>query len=110
VISSLKPLDDKALVQVLKDPKNALVKQYQKLFGMENCQLEFTDEALYAIARKAMKKDTGARGLRSIIEDVMLDVMFELPDHSGSSYVITERNVEGVEPVVPIREARTKSA
>jgi ATP-dependent Clp protease ATP-binding subunit ClpX len=110
VISSLKPLDDKALVQVLKDPKNALVKQYQKLFGTENCQLEFTDEALYAIARKAMKKDTGARGLRSIIEDVMLDVMFDLPDHSGSSYVITERNVEGVEPVVPIREARTKSA
>ena len=110
VISSLKPLDDKALVQVLKEPKNALVKQYQKLFGMENCQLEFTDEALYAIARKAMKKDTGARGLRSIIEDVMLDVMFELPDHSGSSYLITERNVEGVEPVVPIREARTKSA
>jgi ATP-dependent Clp protease ATP-binding subunit ClpX len=110
VISSLKPLDDKALVQVLKDPKNALVKQYQKLFGTENCQLEFTDEALYAIARKAMKKDTGARGLRSIIEDVMLDVMFDLPDHSGSSYVITERNVDGVEPVVPIREARTKSA
>jgi len=110
VISSLKPLDDKALVQVLKDPKNALVKQYQKLFGMENCQLEFTEDALYAIARKAMKKDTGARGLRSIIEDVMLDVMFELPDHSGSSYVITERNVQGVEPVVPIREARTKSA
>jgi ATP-dependent Clp protease ATP-binding subunit ClpX len=110
VISSLKPLDDKALVQVLKDPKNALVKQYQKLFGMENCQLEFTEDALYAIARKAMKKDTGARGLRSIIEDVMLDVMFELPDHSGSSYVITERNVQGVEPIVPIREARTKSA
>jgi ATP-dependent Clp protease ATP-binding subunit ClpX len=110
VISSLKPLDDKSLVQVLKDPKNALVKQYQKLFGMESCQLEFTDEALYAIARKAMKKDTGARGLRSIIEDVMLDVMFELPDHSGSSYVITERNVEGIEPIVPIREARTKSA
>ena len=110
VISSLKPLDDKSLVQVLKDPKNALVKQYQKLFGMESCQLEFTDEALYAIARKAMKKDTGARGLRSIIEDVMLDVMFELPDHSGSSYVITERNVEGIEPIVPVREARTKSA
>ncbi|MFN9272076.1 MAG: ATP-dependent Clp protease ATP-binding subunit ClpX [Planctomycetia bacterium] len=110
VISSLKPLDDKALVQVLKDPKNALVKQYQKLFGMENCQLEFTDEALFAIARKAMKKDTGARGLRSIIEHVMLDVMFDLPDHSGSSYVITERNVAGVEPIVPIREARTKSA
>jgi ATP-dependent Clp protease ATP-binding subunit ClpX len=110
VISSLKPLDEHALVKVLKEPKNALVKQYQKLFGMENCQLEFTDDALAAIARKAMKKETGARGLRSIIEDVMLDPMFDLPDHSGGSYVITARNVEGCDPVVPLREARPKSA
>ena len=110
VISSLQPLDEAALVQVLKEPKNALVKQYQKMFGLENCQLEFTDEALGAIARKAMKKDTGARGLRSIMEDVMLDIMFDLPDHQGSTYVINERNVEGTEPVVPLREARTKSA
>ena len=110
VISSLQPLDDRALVQVLKDPKNALVKQYQKMFALENCQLEFTDEALGAIARKAMKKDTGARGLRSIMEDVMLDIMFDLPDHQGSTYVINERNVEGTEPVVPLRETRTKSA
>jgi ATP-dependent Clp protease ATP-binding subunit ClpX len=110
VISSLQPLDERALVQVLKEPKNALVKQYQKMFGLENCQLEFTDEALGAIARKAMKKETGARGLRSIMEDVMLDIMFDLPDHQGSTYVINERNVEGVEPVIPLREARTKSA
>ena len=110
VISSLKPLDEHALVKVLKEPKNALVRQYQKLFGMENCQLEFTDEALVAIARKAMKKETGARGLRSIIEDVMLDPMFDLPDHAGGSYLITARNVEGLDPVVPLREARTKSA
>ena len=110
VISSLKPLDAKALVQVLRDPKNALVKQYQKLFGMENCQLEFTEEALSAIAKKAMGKETGARGLRSIIEDVMLDIMFDLPDNAGSSYVINERNVEGLEPVIPLIEARHKSA
>jgi ATP-dependent Clp protease ATP-binding subunit ClpX len=111
VISSLKPLDEQALVRVLKDPKNALVKQYQKLFGMENCQLEFTDEALVAISRRARRKETGARGLRSIIEDVMLDVMFDLPDHSGSSYVITERNVDDKEPVLPARESpRHKSA
>ena len=110
VISSLQPLDEQALVKVLKDPKNALVKQYQKMFGLENCQLEFTDEALVAIARRAMKKDTGARGLRSIMEDTMLDIMFDLPDHQGSTYVINERNVEGVEPVVPLREARPKSA
>ncbi|MEI7781317.1 MAG: ATP-dependent Clp protease ATP-binding subunit ClpX [Planctomycetota bacterium] len=110
VISSLKPLDDKALVKVLKDPKNALVKQFQKLFGMENCQLDFTEEALSAIARKAMKKDTGARGLRSIIEDVMLDVMFDLPDNPGTSYLITDRNINAGEPVVPVRETRHKSA
>ncbi len=110
VLSSLQPLDEQALVKVLQDPKNALVKQYQKMFGLENCQLEFTDEALVAIARKAMKKDTGARGLRSIMEDTMLDIMFDLPDHQGSTYVINERNVAGVEPVVPLREARPKSA
>jgi ATP-dependent Clp protease ATP-binding subunit ClpX len=110
VISSLQPLDAAALVKVLKEPKNALVKQYQKMFGLENCQLEFTDEALAAIARKAMKKDTGARGLRSIMEDVMLDIMFDLPDHQGSTYVINEQNVEGTEPVVTLRETRTKSA
>ena len=110
VISSLQPLDEQALVKVLKEPKNALVKQYQKMFGLENCQLEFTDEALLGIARRAMKKETGARGLRSIMEDVMLDIMFDLPEQQGSTYVINERNVEGTEPVVPLREARPKSA
>ncbi len=110
VISSLQPLDEKALVNVLKDPKNALVKQYQKMFSLESCNLEFTDEALVAIARKAMKKETGARGLRSIMEDVMLDIMFDLPENQGSTYVINERNVEGTEPVLPARETRTKSA
>jgi ATP-dependent Clp protease ATP-binding subunit ClpX len=110
VISSLQPLDETALVKVLREPKNALVKQYQKLFAVENCKLEFTDEALVAIARRAMKKETGARGLRSILEDVMLDIMFDLPENGGSTYVINERNVAGTEPVVPIREARHKSA
>jgi ATP-dependent Clp protease ATP-binding subunit ClpX len=110
VISSLQPLDEAALVNVLTEPKNALVKQYQKMFGLESCTLEFTDEALRAIARKAMKKETGARGLRSIMEDTMLDIMFDLPDHQGATYVINERHVEGAEPVIPLREARTKSA
>ena len=110
VISSLQPLDEAALVNVLTEPKNALVKQYQKMFGLESCTLEFTDEALRAIARRAMKKETGARGLRSIMEDTMLDIMFDLPDHQGATYVINERNVEGAEPVIPLREARTKSA
>ena len=110
VISSLKPLDESALVQVLTEPKNALVKQYQKLFGMENCQLEFTTGALQAIAKRARGKETGARGLRSIIEDVMLNIMFELPERAGSSYVIHERNVTGGEQVEPVKEPRNKSA
>jgi ATP-dependent Clp protease ATP-binding subunit ClpX len=110
VLSSLKPLNEAALVQVLKEPKNALVKQYQKLFGMENCTLEFTDEALGAIARRAMARETGARGLRAIMEDVMLDLMFDLPEHAGCTYVIDDRHVAGCEPVVPIPPARHKSA
>jgi ATP-dependent Clp protease ATP-binding subunit ClpX len=110
VISSLKPLDEAALVNVLREPKNALVKQYQKLFGMENCTLEFTDEGLRAIARRALARETGARGLRAIMEDVMLDLMYDLPDHAGSTYVIDEQNVEAGKPVVPIPPARHKSA
>src|SRR5882757_5134180 len=91
VISALTPLDSEALVRVLTEPKNALVKQYQRLFSMENADLTFTDEALQAIALKAKVKETGARGLRSIIEEVMLDIMFDLPEQGhGSRYTITK--------------------
>jgi len=96
VISSLTPLSTDALVRVLTEPKNALVKQYQKLFSMENAELHFTEDALVAIARKAQEKDTGARGLRSIIEQVMLDIMYELPDQpAGQRYVVDENIVSG---------------
>ncbi len=78
VISALTPLDTPALVRVLTEPKNALVKQYQRLFSMENADLQFTEDALQAIARKAQVKETGARGLRSIVEEVMLDIMYDL--------------------------------
>jgi ATP-dependent Clp protease ATP-binding subunit ClpX len=110
VISSLLPLDTKALVRVLTEPKNALVKQYQKLFSMENSELHFTDEALVAIAQRAREKDTGARGLRSIIEETMLDIMFDLPEHAGARYVITPDAVHGREEVFPILEPKHKSA
>ena len=110
VISSLGPLSAEALVRVLLEPRNALVKQYQKLFEMENCKLEFTDDALLAIARRALKKETGARGLRSIMEDVMLDVMFDLPDNTGSSYLIEAGHVDGKQPILPVPAARPKSA
>jgi ATP-dependent Clp protease ATP-binding subunit ClpX len=109
VCSALAPLNEEALIKVLTKPKNALVKQYQSLFEMENCQLEFTEDALQAVARRAMKKATGARGLRSIIEEVMLDIMYELPDQpKGSSYVVNEDVVEGRAGLFAIPE--TKSA
>lgn len=110
VVSTLRPLDMDAMIRVLTEPKNAMVKQYQALFGMENAELAFTDSALKAIAEKALKKDTGARALRSIIEDVMLDVMFDLPDQpAGTQYVISEDNVRRKAPVIP-RRAEAKSA
>ena len=92
---ALTPLNEEGLIRVLTEPKNALVKQYQSLFKMEQCNLEFTEGALRAIARKALAKETGARGLRSIIEDVMLDMMYDLPEQEpGSSYVINEDVVQ----------------
>ncbi|HEX3998277.1 MAG TPA: ATP-dependent Clp protease ATP-binding subunit ClpX [Pirellulales bacterium] len=110
VIAALKPLDTAALVRVLREPKNALVKQYQKLFGMEGADLQFTEDGLQAIARRAQEKDTGARGLRSIIEETMLDIMFHLPEHPGAAYVIDEPVVAGKKAAFPIVEAKTKSA
>jgi ATP-dependent Clp protease ATP-binding subunit ClpX len=110
VISSLKPLDEPALVRVLTEPKNALVRQYQKLFSMENADLSFTEPALRAIARRALEKDTGARGLRSIIEEVMLDVMYDLPENQGARYVVTEDAVDGRERIYPLVEEKKNTA
>jgi ATP-dependent Clp protease ATP-binding subunit ClpX len=96
VISPLTPLDEEALIRVLTEPKNALTKQYELLFSMEEADLRFTDDALRAIAKKAQERETGARGLRSIIENVMLDIMFDLPEQPrGSRYVISEDIVQG---------------
>ena len=110
VISALQPLNIDALVRVLKEPKNALVKQYQKLFAMEGADLQFTEDGLRAIAKRAQEKETGARGLRSIIEEVMLDIMFHLPEHPGAGYLINDANVLGRERAFPILEAKNKSA
>lgn len=111
VTCSLTPLCAESLVQVLTQPRNALVKQYQSLFEMENCELSFTDDALQAIALRAKDKETGARGLRSIIEDVMLEVMYELPDQEeGGRYIINKDVVEGRNKLIPLRTPQTKSA
>ena len=93
VIATLKELDEDALVRILTEPKNAITKQYAKLFEMEDAELEFRDEALHAVARKAMERKTGARGLRSILELVLLDTMYDLPSLAGLSKVILDEDV-----------------
>ncbi len=93
VIATLKELDEDALVKILTEPKNAITKQYAKLFEMEDCELEFRDEALSAVALKAMDRKTGARGLRSILEQVLLDTMYDLPSLDGLSKVIIDDDV-----------------
>ena len=96
VLATLEDLDDKALVEILTAPKNALVKQYQRLFEMEGIKLGFSEDALAAVARKAVARKTGARGLRSIMESILLDTMFELPGMDGvEEVVINAEVVEG---------------
>ena len=111
VVAPLMPLTVNAMIQILTEPKNALVKQYQKFFQMEGCQLEFTDGALRLIAQRALKRDTGARALRSVMEEIMLDLMYQLPDlQERGKYVITEEVVKGEVALfdrkpIPIKES-----
>jgi ATP-dependent Clp protease ATP-binding subunit ClpX len=110
VIATLDDLDEKALVKILTEPKNAFVKQYQRLFDMENVGLTFTDDALNAVARKAILRKTGARGLRSILEGVLLETMYELPTYEGVEEVVVNAEViEGrAQPLVIYAERRDK--
>jgi len=93
VIATLTDLDVEALVKILQEPKNALVKQYQKLFEMEDVRLTYTDDALVATAKKAIERKTGARGLRSIMENILLDTMFDLPSMDGIDEVLIDKDV-----------------
>jgi ATP-dependent Clp protease ATP-binding subunit ClpX len=105
IIYTLEGLNKELLVKVLKEPKNAILKQYQKLLELDEVKLEFTDDALDAIAEKALERDTGARALRSIIEDFMLDIMYEIPkDDNIGRVTITREYIEGTGgPVIDIR-------
>ena len=105
IIFTLQGLDEEKLVKILKEPKNAILKQYQKLLALDEVKLEFEEDALLAIARKAMKKDTGARGLRSIIEEFMLDIMYEIPkDDNIGQVTITKAYIEGTGgPLISMR-------
>ena len=93
VVATLEELDEGALVQILTEPKNALTKQYEKLFDMEGSEIEFRDDALRAVARKAMARKTGARGLRTILEQVLLDTMYDLPSMENVRKVVIDENV-----------------
>ena len=112
VIATLEDLDTDALVKILREPKNALVKQFQKLFDMEDVRLTFTDDAMAAVAKKAIERKTGARGLRSIVENILLDTMFDLPDMDGVDEVVVDKDViEGrKEPVRVYAEKQAESA
>ena len=107
VISNLHELDESALVRILKEPKNALVNQYSHLFEIDNVELSFRDEALVEIAKQAIKRKTGARGLRSIMEEILMDTMFNLPDHDLEKVIIDENSV--ISKTEPIKLLKTKS-
>ena len=106
VIQSLDMLDEKALVRILTEPKNALVKQYQKLFDLDGVQLTFTPEAVEKIAKRALERKTGARGLRAIIEKSMMDIMYTIPsDETIGTCTITGETIEGqAEPELTYRD------
>jgi ATP-dependent Clp protease ATP-binding subunit ClpX len=112
VIATLMDLDEDALVTILTEPKNALVKQYQKLFDIEGVDLTFTPEALRAIAKRAIVRKTGARGLRSIMEDILLDTMFELPGMENvTEVVVNEEAVSGnVKPLLIYADTKKGAA
>ncbi len=101
IVFTLDGMNEEMLVKILKEPKNAILKQYQKLLALDEVKLDFNDDALTAIAEKAMKKDTGARALRAIIEEFMLDIMYEIPkDDSIGQVTITREYIEGAEDAV----------
>lgn len=112
VVATLEELDEEALVEILTKPKNALIKQYQHLFQMEGAELEFRDESLLAIARKSMERKTGARGLRTIVENVLLDTMYEIPSTENiSKVVVDEGAILGTsEPILVYEETEQKKA
>jgi ATP-dependent Clp protease ATP-binding subunit ClpX len=111
VLAPLDPLDEDALVRILTEPRNALVRQYKKLFEMEGAELDFTPSALGLIAKMARERDTGARGLRSIVEEVMTDIMFELPElEAKEKFVITDKIIRREEPMYQIKPTSDKKS
>ena len=111
VVATLEELDEGALIRILREPKNALIKQYRKLFELENVKLKFTEGALVSIAREALKRKSGARGLRAILEDTMLDIMYDLPSLKNvRECVVSEEVILHREPPILLYEKKAESA
>ncbi|MBX3351320.1 MAG: ATP-dependent Clp protease ATP-binding subunit ClpX [Phycisphaeraceae bacterium] len=112
VVTPLEPLSLDTLMMVLQEPKNALVKQYQHLFSLEGAKLTFTEDALLAIAKKARERKTGARALRAVMEEIMLELMFDLPDldNTGAEYIIDEQDISNPRRLADMRVKRKESA
>ena len=110
IIASLNEISEEDMVQILTEPKNSLVRQYTKLFAIDDVELTFDDDALKAIASKAIKRKTGARGLRAILEETMIDIMYELPEYGGYEVMITKEVVEKNDKPVYIKQNKQKTA
>lgn len=107
VVATLNEIDEKAMVRILTEPKNAILKQYQKLFAIDGANLKFDDDALNEVASLAIKRKTGARGLRSIIEEIMIDIMFDLPELKGYDVIISKEVVDGVSKPILVKQNLT---
>lgn len=107
VVATLNEIDEKAMVRILTEPKNAILKQYQKLFAIDGANLKFDDDALREVASLAIKRKTGARGLRSIIEEIMVDIMFDLPELKGYDVIISKEVVDGVSKPILVKQNLT---
>ena len=110
IIASLNEITEEDMVRILTEPKNSLIKQYKKLFSIDEVELNFEEDALRAIATKAIKRKTGARGLRAILEENMIDVMYELPEYNGYEVLITKDVIEKGETPVYIKKQTKKTA
>ncbi len=110
IIASLSEISEEDMVRILTEPKNSLIKQYQKLFAIDDVELNFEEGALLAIAKKSIKRKTGARGLRAILEENMIDIMYELPEHAGYEVLITKEVIDDAAEPVYIKTTTTKTA
>ena len=108
IVASLDPLDESALVKILKEPKNSLVKQFKKLFELDNVELEIDDDALIEVARKAIERKTGARGLRSLLEETMLDIMYDIPSRDDVSAILINKDciIKKSEPLIRVKDTK----